>query len=581
MKVHVQVAALVSVMVWCCLHAVRGANILAVLPWEGRSHWIMHRELLVELARRGHNLTVMTPFHQPGDPWEVIRTHAPFVEGGKFDFVEYGSLSPFTQQTVVSGIGTEVCRRLMDNPGVRDLIDSRQRTYDLLIMEGFFHDCFLAFSHKYRAPTVLTCTFGGGSSWDNHPMGNPYPLAYLPEAGLAYSSSMSLFQKTYNALFSLAINLHRVLVYFPVMDEMVREHFGDPSMPPLVELQRNASLLLVNNHFSFDYPRPLAPNTVQVAGMHIRPPKALPKDQEDDSRKPTVVLTRLQRQYEAVRTGTAAVSRSRALAAGVAGAAVSDGAKFRREQEDLQEFMDAAAEGVIYFSMGSNVKSTDLSEEVRAVFLKTFARLRQKVLWKLEGDSLPNQPANLRISSWFPQSDLLAHRNMRLFITHGGMMSLLEALYAGVPLLGVPIFGDQVSNLLRARDSGYGLVLHLRNITQESFDWAVNELLTDPRYAENARRLSRLFHDRPEPPLETAVRSVESVLRHGGARHTRPAALHLGWHQHLLLDVAAFVLLSALSAAAGAVLAVRFLVRTFFRKSAVPASSKKKTAKKD
>ncbi|XP_049942519.1 UDP-glycosyltransferase UGT5-like [Schistocerca serialis cubense] len=319
----------------------------------------------------------------------------------EFDFVEYGSLSPFTQQTVVSGIGRDVCRRLMDDPGVRYLIDSRQRTYDLLITEGFFYVCFLAFSHKYRAPTVLTCAFGGGGSWNNHPMGNPYPLAYLPEAGLAYSSSMSLFQKTYNTLFSLAINLHRVLVYFPVMDEM-----------------------------------------------------------------------------------------------------------------DLQEFMDAAAEGVIYFSMGSNVKSTDLSEEVRAVFLKTFARLRQKVLWKLEGDSLPNQPANLRISSWFPQSDLLgvavaAHRNMRLFITHGGMVRVLEALYAGVPLLGFPIFGDQVWNLLRARDSGYGLVLHLRNITQESFDWAVNELMTDPRYAENARKLSRLFHDRPEPPLETAVRSVQ------------------------------------------------------------------------
>ncbi|XP_049794396.1 UDP-glycosyltransferase UGT5-like [Schistocerca nitens] len=170
---------------------------------------------------------------------------------------------------------------------------------------------------------------------------------------------------------------------------------------------------------------------------------------------------------------------------------------------------------------------------------------------------------------------------MRLSITHGGMMSVQEALYAGVQLLGFPIFGDQVWNLLRARDSGYGLLLHLRNVTQESFDWAVNELLTDPRYAENARKLSRLFHDRPEPPLETAVRSVEYVLRHGGARHTRSAALDLAWHQYLLLDLAAFVPLSALCAAAGAVLAVRFLVGTFFRKSAVSASSKNKTAKKD
>ncbi|XP_046982684.1 UDP-glucosyltransferase 2-like [Schistocerca americana] len=512
---------------WCCgwLPAARGANILAVFPMEGRSHWIVNRELLVELARRGHNLTVLTPFHEPGDPWELVKPTAQLAGSTKFDFLGYGSLSTFTQFVILFHMGTDFCQRLMDDPVVRELIDSQERTYDLLIMETFFHDCFFAFSHKYRAPTVLACAFGGGNTWINYAVGNPYPLSYLPEGGVAYTTRMSLFQKTYNSLLSLALNLYRDLVYFPALDEIVRKAFGDPSMPPLAEMERNMSLLLLNNHFSFDYARPLVPNAVQVAGMHIKPPKALPKD--------------------------------------------------------LQEFMDAATEGVVYFSMGSNIKSADLSEELRAVFLKTFAKLKQKVLWKFEDDSLPNQPPNLRISKWFPQSDLLVHRNVRLFVTHGGMMSLQEALYAGVPLLGFPIFGDQEANLVRARDAGFGLLLHINNITEQSLGWALDQLLGDPRYAERARQCSRLFHDRPEPPLQLAARSVEYVLRHGGARHMRSAALDLPWYRLLLLDVAAFLLLCAAAAALAAALAVRFLVRKLSGTAGAAPVRGKKTEKKD
>lgn len=508
---------------WLCL--ARGARILAVFPMEGRSHWIVNRELLVDLAHRGHNLTVVTPFPQQGDPWEVVKPSVPLVSSRKFDFVEFGSLSTFTQSLILFDLGTDMCRRLMDDPGVGELIDSRERQFDLLVMETFFHECFLAFSHKYRVPTVLACAFGGGYSFTNHVVGNPYPLSYLPEGGVAYTTGMGLLQKTHNALLALALAFYREFFFFPPLDRMVRDRFGDPGMPSLAELERNTSLLLLNNHFSFDYARPLVPNAVQVAGMHIRPPKALP--------------------------------------------------------EELQQFMDAASEGVIYFSMGSAMKSADLSQETRAVFLKTFARLKQKVLWKFEDDSLPGQPPNLKISKWFPQSDLLAHKNVRLFITHGGMMSLQEALSVGVPLLGFPIFGDQESNLVKAREAGYGLLIHINNITEESFNWALNELLTDPRYRENARKYSRLFHDRPEKPLETAVRSVEYVLRHGGAHHMRSAALDLAWYQYLLLDVAAFLLLCALATAAIAVLSVRFLIRKLFSKGGAAAVPKKKTAKKD
>ena len=62
------------------------------------------------------------------------------------------------------------------------------------------------------------------------------------------------------------------------------------------------------------------------------------------------------------------------------------------------------------------------------------------------------------------------------------------------------------------------------------------------RYKQNALAVSRMFHDRPMSPLNTAIFWTEYVLRHGGAPHMRSAALDLAWYQYLLIDVTAFVL---------------------------------------
>jgi len=63
-------------------------------------------------------------------------------------------------------------------------------------------------------------------------------------------------------------------------------------------------------------------------------------------------------------------------------------------------------------------------------------------------------------------------------------------------------------------------------------------------YRQNAQKFSRLFRDRPQTPLETAIFWTEYVIRHGGAPHLRSAALDLAWYQYLLLDVIAVIVLS-------------------------------------
>jgi glucuronosyltransferase len=66
-------------------------------------------------------------------------------------------------------------------------------------------------------------------------------------------------------------------------------------------------------------------------------------------------------------------------------------------------------------------------------------------------------------------------------MTHGGLLSTQEALNRGVPLVGIPVFGDQKLNMARAHSEGYGVMLSFDNITTESVIWALKEVLENNR----------------------------------------------------------------------------------------------------
>jgi glucuronosyltransferase len=55
-----------------------------------------------------------------------------------------------------------------------------------------------------------------------------------------------------------------------------------------------------------------------------------------------------------------------------------------------------------------------------------------------------------------------------------------EAINRGVPLLGIPIFGDQSLNMRKAVTAGYGVMVEFSNVTEESLTWAIREILENP-----------------------------------------------------------------------------------------------------
>lgn len=132
-------------------------------------------------------------------------------------------------------------------------------------------------------------------------------------------------------------------------------------------------------------------------------------------------------------------------------------------------------------SFGSCINVATLPLKTRDLFIKVFASLRQKVIWKFDS-TVENVPSNVMIKPWVPQIDILTHPNVKLFISHCGQLSSIEAAYAGIPIVGIPFYGDQNRNIEGFVMNGWALKLDYVNITEESLTWALHTILDNQRY---------------------------------------------------------------------------------------------------
>lgn len=261
-------------------------------------------------------------------------------------------------------------------------------------------------------------------------------------------------------------------------------------LPSYEKLRQNVSLITGNFHFSDGTIRPLVPAFIEVGGIQVKP-KSDPLD------------------------------------------------------KDLQKFLDESSEnGAIFFSMGSNVKISSLDPKVIEVFYNVLSSLNQNVVWKWEDPAnVPGNSSNIFYRNWLPQDDILAHKNVKLFITHGGKGSIVESQYHGVPMIGLPVFGDQPANVKSMIQDGYGLELDYQSMTEEDFQKTIHEVLTNNIYTDNVKRFSKLYRDRPMQPRETAVYWIEYVIRHRGAPHMQSPLIYSNVFIEYSLDVIGFIVI--------------------------------------
>lgn len=206
--------------------------------------------------------------------------------------------------------------------------------------------------------------------------------------------------------------------------------------------------------------------------------------------------------------------------------------------------MDKAVNGIIYFSLGADIKSSDLPLEKLEAFLKVFAPMEKTlILWKFESIALKERHYNnMIVGPWMPQQEILKHKNLKTFITSGGLLSTMEALYYGKPIIGIPFFNDQKFNMARAVSQGYGLTLDYDTLSEESIKGAIDTIFNDDSFRASAEKLAEVFRDNPIRPIDKAVHYVEHVIRNNGADHLKTAATKLSFCQIHLIDQFIFVL---------------------------------------
>lgn len=137
----------------------------------------------------------------------------------------------------------------------------------------------------------------------------------------------------------------------------------------------------------------------------------------------------------------------------------------------------------------------------------------------------------------------LANEKVRVFVSHGGLGGINEAKYHGVPIVGIPFFADQMSNLASAENEGWAQVVDLKDLTEETFTRAILEIVNNKKYKDVIQGISTLYRDRPASALDTAVYWAEYVIRHKGAPHLQSHAVQLNFLQRTSIDVIAFVAL--------------------------------------
>ncbi|HEY1389584.1 MAG TPA: macrolide family glycosyltransferase [Ktedonobacterales bacterium] len=176
-------------------------------------------------------------------------------------------------------------------------------------------------------------------------------------------------------------------------------------------------------------------------------------------------------------------------------------------------FEELGKRPVIYISLGTVFNAND--DFYRHCF-EAFADLDRRVVLSI-GDKtdlrhLGAIPDNFIVRPFVPQLQVL--RRAALFITHGGMNSVNEGLFMGVPLLMVPQGADQFFIARRLQRLGVGKTLDSSLLSADRLRRAAAEILANPSFHQQCERLSVALHQAGGPTA--AADAIDAFKRQHG-----------------------------------------------------------------
>jgi UDP:flavonoid glycosyltransferase YjiC (YdhE family) len=486
---------------------------LLFLPLSERTHMLVSLRLALSMVSRGHGVYFMT-----------ADCHADFAAAAaaRMDLDAARSLAfvPYAMNCTAHEVAKAAARKL--NPAAEaaaivgnvlgraddmlsdERLDEQLRSLspppDLLVSDVLAYGMLLA--ARYQLPHVDLDVGTAGALWEPVFYGADPATSYVPAVGTLHPThGMTLLQRAVNLVAAKAARGALAYTYwgrFGGLQRLLRRHGLSLPWPYASPL-----LLLVNSNFVLEPPRAIPPNIKYVGPVLPAAPAPLP--------------------------------------------------------DTLRSWLDGATAGAVLVSFGGTLSAPLSASITLAAVMRAMPGVR--FVWKLtkaEAAQLSPQLAatpNVLVQEWLPQNDVLGHPALTAFVSQGGYLSMAEAAYHGVPVLGVPFIPGQAELVRYAADEGRALLLPAATLTggdaaaaASAVEAALTKLLREARFTRAAAVTATRLRAVREPYAEQAADWVEyalAVRQHGPFLY--PAKLHQRWHEQVMLDVA---LLYAVVAAA-------------------------------
>uniref|UniRef100_A0A914QHH7 UDP-glucuronosyltransferase n=1 Tax=Panagrolaimus davidi TaxID=227884 RepID=A0A914QHH7_9BILA len=284
--------------------------------------------------------------------------------------------------------------------------------FDAIFYESLFPHGGL-FGHLLGIDVHFLITSSTISEYAARIFGIPSPSGWVPATGiLSVSDKMTFYERAQNLL-EMEITAFAGNQRCEFANEIFQKHFG-PNFTRIQEIMKEKTAMVFTSVNEFiEFPRPILHKIIYIGGL---------------------------------------------------------GMKDRSFNESLQppfdEKMKKGKNGVIFFSLGSNVDTSHLPKAVKKNLIDAFSSFTDyHFIIKLEADdeygrNYAKTKSNIFVTEWAPQNLILQHSNLKLFFTHGGYNSLLETAYSGKPILLMPMMNDQIRNGQAVQRNGWGKVLN-------------------------------------------------------------------------------------------------------------------------
>lgn len=249
------------------------ANVLIIATAPFKRNQVVHQLIAQELMDRHHNVTIITSdalgYFAPPELTEIDvgslyeKYFAKLRPRTSLALKEPSIWDKLQREIAVADAYTEYTERIFSHGNLKKFL-KQDLHFDACVVESNY-PAVVAIASRYNCVLIVTSADG----WPGRYLSALGDNAYIP-------TKLNLYEDFFERLLSSYALLYERLYYdikvVPEQDKIVKKYLGEGA-PYLADIQRNASVLLVNRDSLIDPVLPLAPTVVDISGIYTSRPK--------------------------------------------------------------------------------------------------------------------------------------------------------------------------------------------------------------------------------------------------------------------------------------------------------------------